>query len=176
MDLQKILEDHKLWWKRKGGARAILRGADLQGANLREAYLQGAILQGAILQGAILQGANLREAYLREADLRGADLREADLREAKLPAPTMVLLASWGICSDATTTALMRLDASAHPEGSRPFTAWARGDEACPYKSCKVQRVANFTEQRKLWSTGRPPSIWKAMEMVLDEHCPGWRE
>lgn len=42
--LQKILDDHKLWLEDKGGKRADLRGADLRGADLRDANLRGANL------------------------------------------------------------------------------------------------------------------------------------
>ena len=56
-ELMNILEKHKLWrWKKAGGQRADLSGADLREANLR--------------------GADLSGADLREADLSGADLRE----------------------------------------------------------------------------------------------------
>ncbi len=106
-------------------------------------------------------------------NLRGADLRWANLGGADLPAPSIVLTANWGRCSDKTTIALMRLDASAHPEGGKAFTLWASGGR-CPYSRCRVQRVANFAENASLWSAGRPPTLYKAMCMVLDEHCPGW--
>jgi hypothetical protein len=67
----------------------------------------------------------------------------------------------------------MRLDASAHPDGSRAFTKWVR-TERCPYNNCKVQRIVNFEENPDLWKTGKPPTIYQAMKMVLDEKCPGW--
>ena len=112
--IEKILEEHKAWRNRTGGAKADLHGANLRdadlrdadlcganlcgaylcGANLRGAYLCGAYLCGANLRGADLCGANLRGAYLcgaylcganlRGADLRGADLCGADLRGANL--------------------------------------------------------------------------------------------
>ena len=72
--IEKILEEHKAWLNRTGGAKADLHGADLCGANLC----------GANLRGADLRGAYLRDADLRDADLRGADLCGADLRGAKL--------------------------------------------------------------------------------------------
>ena len=78
-DLKKVLDDHALWLRGEGGARANLRGADLEGANLRWADLRWAYLEGANLRGANLRGTNLRGANLREADLRGADLQDADL-------------------------------------------------------------------------------------------------
>ena len=63
-DLKKILDDHALWLRGEGGARANLRGANLRGANL--------------------QDTDLRWANLRWADLRGADLQDADLQDANL--------------------------------------------------------------------------------------------
>ena len=89
MDIQKILENHKIWLTGSGGARADLSGADLYGANLRGAHLSradlgGADLCGADLGGANLSGANLYMAHLRGAHLRGADLRGADLSWADL--------------------------------------------------------------------------------------------
>ena len=107
--IEKILEEHKAWLNRTGGAKADLYGADLCGADLcgahlcdadlRDAHLYGANLcdadlrdadlYGADLCGADLCDADLRDAYLyganlRDADLRGADLRDADLRGANL--------------------------------------------------------------------------------------------
>ena len=97
--IEKILEEHKAWLNRTGGAKADLYGADLCGADLcgadlcdadlRDAHLCGADLCDADLRDAYLYGANLRDADLRGADLRdahlcGADLRGADLRGANL--------------------------------------------------------------------------------------------
>ena len=79
MDIQKILDDHKLWLAGKGGKRADLRGVDLQRADLQGADLRGAKLQGANLQQADLRWANLRQVDLQQADLRGADLQRANL-------------------------------------------------------------------------------------------------
>lgn len=138
------------------------------GANLRGVNLQGADLRGADLRWADLQGADLLGA-----DLLGADLQGADLQRAHLPSPGCVLLANWGHLTGASTLALMRLDASAHPCPSM-FDKW-KDTGVCPYANCNVQRVANFKENRELWSPGPPPTIWEAMCMVLDEKCPGWR-
>ncbi len=107
--IEKILEEHKAWLNRTGGAKADLYGADLcgadlcgadlcgadlcdadlrdahlYGANLRDADLRGADLRGAYLYGANLCGAHLCGADLCDADLRGANLRDADLRDADL--------------------------------------------------------------------------------------------
>ena len=72
--IEKILEEHKAWLNRTGGAKADLHGADLCGADLC----------GADLRDAYLYGANLRDADLRDADLYGANLRDADLYGANL--------------------------------------------------------------------------------------------
>jgi hypothetical protein len=80
MDLNEILEDHKLWCNGKGG-----RCANLSDANLRYANLSGANLSGANLSGANLSGANLSGANLRYANLSDANLRDANLRDATLP-------------------------------------------------------------------------------------------
>ena len=196
-EIDEILKQHELWLRGNGGKRAdlhdadllyaVLRDADLArsnlfGANLRyadltEANLAGANLADAVLVGANLADANLTGANLIEANLSRAKLIGANLTGAYLPAPTMVLLARWGECSDKTTVALMRLDASAHPEGPKAFDRWVESGE-CPYDDCQVQRVVNFKESRKLWAEHgwrNPPSLWRCMAMVLDEHCPGWR-
>ena len=82
--IEKILEEHKAWLNRTGGAKADLRGADLCGAGLRGAHLYGANLRGADLCDADLRGANLRDADLRGADLCDANLCDADLYGANL--------------------------------------------------------------------------------------------
>ena len=69
--IEKILEEHKAWLNRTGGAKANLRGADLRDADLR-----GADLCGANLCGADLYGADLRSADLYGADLRGVRYNE----------------------------------------------------------------------------------------------------
>ena len=82
--IEKILEEHKAWLNRTGGAKADLHGADLCGADLCGADLRDADLRGANLCDADLRGADLCDANLRDADLRGANLRDADLRGADL--------------------------------------------------------------------------------------------
>ena len=82
--IEKILEEHKAWLNRTGGAKADLYGADLYGADLCGADLCGADLCDADLRDAHLYGADLCDADLRDAYLRGADLRDADLRGADL--------------------------------------------------------------------------------------------
>lgn len=82
--IEKILEEHKAWLNRTGGAKADLYGADLCGADLCGADLYGADLRDAHLYGANLCDADLRDAHLCGAHLCDADLRDADLRDADL--------------------------------------------------------------------------------------------
>ena len=87
--IEKILEEHKAWLNRTGGAKADLHGADLCGADLCGADLSDADLRGAYLRDADLRGADLCDADLCgadlcDADLCGADLCDADLRGADL--------------------------------------------------------------------------------------------
>ena len=78
--LDEILRLHKMWlYRKEGGKRANLRGANLLDADLRGANLLGANLRGANLRGANLLDADLRGANLLGANLRGANLRGADL-------------------------------------------------------------------------------------------------
>ena len=153
---------------------AYLSWAYLSGANLSRANLSRANLSGANLSGADLSWANLSWAYLSGANLSWADLSGANLSGTMFPSPTIVLLANWGTLSADTTKLLMRLDASAHPSPEL-FDDWATGGK-CPYSDCRFQRVANFNENKLLWSPGTPPTVWEAMCIVLDEKCPGWRE
>ena len=178
--LKGILDSHSKWLNGDStGSRADLRGADLRGADLRDADLRRAYLRGADLRGAYLRGANLSNADLRSADLRSADLRSADLRSADLsnadlsgaylPSPTMMLLASWGQCSDALTIDLMRYDASNHPDPSK-FDEWKNGG-ACPYADQHIQRAAQFVESRDLYSPGPAPSAYSLMVRLIEEKC-----
>ena len=107
--LNKILDDHKLWIESKGekGKQAnlsrsklnflnfsgadlqyvIMRNSSLYGANLKDVNLKKANLSGAYLSCAVLYGANLEGANLEKADMTGANLRGAkftiEIREAK---------------------------------------------------------------------------------------------
>ncbi len=98
--LEKILEDHELWFKSKGdqGSRAILRGinfehsvlcnavlveADLMGSRFSFADLRGADLRGANLQDTIFENARLENTNFEEADLMMSDFRGAHVRGAK---------------------------------------------------------------------------------------------
>jgi hypothetical protein len=79
----------------------------------------------------------------------------------------MVLLASWGTLSDKLTADLMLFDSLAHPDPAA-FYIWADGGP-CPYQGVKVQRAANFTEQRQLWGLGKPDTTYNLMLRVLKE-------
>ena len=78
MDIEKILEKHRMWLMNlKGGERANLSESDLSGANLSGANLSRANLSGADLRWANLSGANLSRANLSGANLSGANLSGA---------------------------------------------------------------------------------------------------
>lgn len=84
-DLNKVLENHKLWIHGKeGGQRANLSGENLRGVNFSDANLRCADLRCADLKDANLKGANLRCANLSNADLRNADFTNANLNYADL--------------------------------------------------------------------------------------------
>ena len=85
-ELNKILDDHKLWLKTNGekGARANLRYANLSYAELSSANLSYAELSSANLSYANLRYADLRYANLSYADLRYANLSYAELSSANL--------------------------------------------------------------------------------------------
>ena len=106
MDIQKVLEQHKIWVDSNGkeGERADLSdatlinldlsGVDLRGAQLRDINLSGADLRNtnlsdadltdANLRGAWLMGATLEHANLSETNLSNADLTDANLSSARL--------------------------------------------------------------------------------------------
>ena len=84
-ELNKILEDHKLWLTdRTTGKRADLSGANLENVNLTLANLSNADLRHANLRYADLRDANLNFAGLEGADLICANLIDTDLRYANL--------------------------------------------------------------------------------------------
>ena len=157
-ELKIKLELHLKWLHGEDGGER----ADLSGANLRSANLSYANLSYADLSYADLSYANLSYADLSGANLRSANLRSANLSGADLPAPTMLLLASWFSVSAELTLELMRYDAANHPEPSK-FDDWAKGGN-CPYSGIGWQRCANFEEQRDLWKPGKSKS---ALELVL---------
>ena len=154
---------------------ANLSGADLSGANLRGAVLSGANLSEAVLSGANLSeadlsGANLRGANLSEAYLRGANLQGANLSGAILPAPTQVLLCSWGTLSTALTQRAMAFDAACHADPSA-FDQWY-DTGLCPYLEARYSRSVNFIERRSLWDPLTPtPRPWDLMVDLIREKC-----
>ena len=85
-ELDKILDNHKLWLASNGekGERANLRSANLSSADLSSADLSYADLSYADLSYADLRYANLRSANLRSANLSSANLRSANLSSANL--------------------------------------------------------------------------------------------
>ena len=85
-ELDKILENHKLWLSSGGekGERADLSDADLSSANLHSANLSYADLRSAKLRHADLYSADLSYAKLRSADLSYANLSYANLNYADL--------------------------------------------------------------------------------------------
>jgi uncharacterized protein YjbI with pentapeptide repeats len=90
-ELEKILEDHSLWWKTGGkkGARLDLSGADLSGADLTKTLLHYADLTrvgmyGAIFVKALAPRANFSGAYMADTNMRDVDLSDADLTGANL--------------------------------------------------------------------------------------------
>ena len=66
-ELNKIIKEHGMWLKNKGGKLADLRGTDLNNK---------------YLYGVNLKGANLREANLRGANLYGTDTTNACFKDA----------------------------------------------------------------------------------------------
>ena len=149
-ELKKILSAHREWVMGEGGARADLSGADLSRANL--------------------SGASLYRANLSGADLFGANLSHANLYGADLPPYPMILMACWGgvgpkLCGD-----LMRYDAANHPK-PKMFTAWAEGGP-CPFDSgVKVQRAANFCEDKKYWKPGTARSARSLAVELMATYC-----
>ena len=83
-ELNKILKEHELWVKGKGGKRANLRCANLENANLSNANLKYADLKYANLSNTDLSNTDLRYTNLRCVDLRYTDLRYTNLSHADL--------------------------------------------------------------------------------------------
>ena len=83
-ELNKILKEHGLWLKRKGGKRANLRFTDLRYVNLSKTNLRYADLEYSNLINTDLTYADLSNTDLRCADLSNTDLSYADLRYADL--------------------------------------------------------------------------------------------
>ena len=84
-DLDKVLENHKLWIHGKeGGQRANLSGENIRCVNFSDVNLRCADLRDANLKGANLKGVDLRDVDLRGADLKGAYLEDTYLGGAYL--------------------------------------------------------------------------------------------
>lgn len=83
-ELVRMLVLHERFATGRGGARAILKHADLNGVVLANRRLDEADLTGASLVGASLYGSNLSRASLYCADLRKCDLRNAKLLQADM--------------------------------------------------------------------------------------------
>src|SRR5215216_2985189 len=142
-------------------------GAYLSGAYLSGAYLSGADLSGADLSGAYLSGADLSGAYLSGADLSGA----RHSKTTNWPAPTMLLLANWGVVSDDLCISLMRFDAANHPN-PEAFNEWAKAG-GCPYSRAMFERCAIFQEKASLWCADllneQPKSALELARLLIDE-------
>ena len=148
---------------------ADLRGANLSGANLSEADLSGADLSEANLYAADLRGANLSEANLYAADLYAANLSGADLSGAKY-AITQMLFGNWSAVSNTCCAYLMRLDASALPDGVRLMREWVAGGDCPLSRSHGLGRVALFTEREEAWDESLPPiTLWDLWVMLAGE-------
>ena len=83
-ELNKILKEHELWVKGKGGKRANLRCANLENADLEYVNLKYADLKYANLSNTDLSNTDLRYTNLRCVDLRYTDLRYTNLSHADL--------------------------------------------------------------------------------------------
>lgn len=82
--LNKILKEHELWVKGKGGKRANLRCANLENADLEYVNLKYADLKYANLSNTDLSNTDLRYTNLRCVDLRYTDLSYSNLSNADL--------------------------------------------------------------------------------------------
>jgi len=83
-ELNKMVINHFLWLKGKGGKRLSLGGADLRGLDLNFVKLGGANLHRVDLRNVHIQGADLSDADLGGANLYGAHLHGTDLRCANM--------------------------------------------------------------------------------------------
>ena len=98
-----------------------------------------------------------------------SNLCDSDLRGSNLPAPSMVLLAAWGVLRGQLTADLMLFDSTGHPD-STAFAKWATGGP-CPYSGVQVERLAHFKEDKTHWSNGVVDTIYNLMVRVLREKC-----
>lgn len=87
-DLEKIIEQHKLWLSsdKKAGAKANFFKADLRGERLNDVDLREANFTFADLSGAHLDGTDLRGAVLILTRLNGAFVIQTELQDADVVA------------------------------------------------------------------------------------------
>lgn len=83
-ELNKILKEHELWVKGKGGKRADLRYANLSNTDLRYANLNYVDLKYANLSNTDLSNTDLRYVNLRCTNLSNTDLSYTNLSHADL--------------------------------------------------------------------------------------------
>ena len=83
-ELNKILKEHELWVKGKGGKRANLRCANLENADLEYVNLKYADLKYANLSNTDLRYTDLRYTNLSHADLSYSNLSNSNLSNANL--------------------------------------------------------------------------------------------
>jgi Pentapeptide repeats (8 copies) len=86
-DLDKILQEHKLWLDSGHtlGKRMFLNSVDLTGARLTDANLTRVDLRGVDLGGADLGGADLTDAELKDANFLGAYLQGVIYEPKSIP-------------------------------------------------------------------------------------------
>lgn len=146
--------------------RADLYNANLQGANLIDTCLNRAVLSQVNLKNAYLENVDLRHVDLQNVNLKFTYLNRVDLRCSRLPSPTIMLLCDWGVVSDNLCLELMRYDASNHPNPIL-FDIWKENGN-CPYSYARVQRTANFKENRDVWQDWNDDIIVKsAYELMI---------
>jgi len=143
-------------------AGTCLCKANLSGANFRKACLAGACLYGADLSMAYCFEANFSRSYLSGAHLYKMDLSGADLSDARYDVPQM-LKADWGDVEPEICAHLMRLNASAVPNGFSMMDNWAAGGVSLP------ARIAVFQERREHWGLVKSLpqiSLWELWERL----------
>ena len=83
-ELNKILEDHKLWLYTRFDDEVKGKRANFEGAYLRGVDFRRAKLEGSNFEGAYLRGVDFRRAKLERVTFRGVTFDEVDLRGAYL--------------------------------------------------------------------------------------------
>ena len=155
--IEKILEEHKAWLNRTGGAKADLHGADLCGADLCGADLRDADLCGADLRGADLRGANLRGVryneqtayYAMQCPEKGAYIgykkAEGKIVELEIQADAKRSSATTRKCraSKAKVLSITSIDGKEHFEEAK-----SSRDQSFVYRVGKTVEVKDFDEDR----------------------------